>query len=266
MIHLHLHTEYSLRDSTIKISDLVNAIQEPIAITDHGNVGGWIEYLLVAKQKPILGIEFYICDDIGKRDKGEELNHLVVLAKNRAGYQNILKLTSLSYVEGFYYKPRVDLVLLKKYSEGLIFLTGCVGSVLYMRGLDYVESVYRELVDIAETYLEIMCHNFHRQKRHNFLLSNLGGQLVITQDVHYLRREDYQVHDILMQMQGRLPYTEKTYYLASRDEIYNDFCKYHEYIEKGQIWEGIDNAYKIVESIEDYGIEFGKYKFPEYRE
>ena len=132
-VHLHLHTEYSLLDGLARIDKLVNIIKErgvrAVAITDHGNMHGVIKFFEACVQKgikPIIGEEFYICHDMTSRANREDTGHLILLAKNNTGYQNLLKLSSFAYLDGMYYKPRIDYKLLEKHSEGLICLSACL--------------------------------------------------------------------------------------------------------------------------------------------
>ena len=132
-VHLHVHTEYSLLDGATKIKELVKTVAErgdgAVAMTDHGNMYGALQFYAECLKygvKPIIGTEFYICHDYTRRDNKADMAHIVCLAKNNQGYQNLLKLNSIAYVDGYYYKPRIDYDLLEKHKDGIICLSACL--------------------------------------------------------------------------------------------------------------------------------------------
>ena len=219
-VHLHLHTQYSLLDGANKLPDVLEHAarlgQPAIAMTDHGNMHGAVEFYSEAKKigiKPLIGCELYVTS--GSRHErtmraqgGSSTCHLTVLAANKTGYHNLCKLSSLAYKEGFYFKPRVDHELLERYSEGLIILSGCLaGELANATELDD----YRAAKQVAEFYqrvfkdryyLEIQPHQIKEQQKHNAavidLAKSMGIPLVATTDCHYLEKEDHFAQEVLM--------------------------------------------------------------------
>ncbi len=218
--HLHLHTQYSLLDGANKLPDVLERAaklgQPAIAMTDHGNMHGAVEFFAEAKKlgiKPIVGCELYVTP--GSRHErrmraqgGAGTCHLTVLASNKAGYQNLCKLSSLAYREGFYFKPRVDHELLERYSEGLIVLSGCLAGELasateledYRGAKEVVEFYQRVFKD--RYYLELQPHPIKEQQKHNAavvdLATSMGVPLVATTDCHYLEKDDHFAQEVLM--------------------------------------------------------------------
>ena len=220
-VHLHLHTDYSLLDGAIQIKPLAARIRElgmkACAMTDHGNIYGAVSFYREMKAqeiKPIIGCEVYLAPasryDRKEAQKGEKpYNHMILLAKDREGYHNLVKLTSKAFCEGFYHKPRIDRELLSTYSKGLIGLSACLSGVpqhhLKSGRLAAAEASAREFQDImgkGNYFLEIQNHRLPDQERINQDLINLSKKteipLVATNDSHYLHREDYEAHDILL--------------------------------------------------------------------
>ncbi len=209
-VHLHVHSEYSLLDGATRINKLIEKACEynmpAVALTDHGVMYGIIEFYLAAVKagiKPIVGCEVYLApktrwDKQSERDKREgSFYHLTLLVKNNKGYQNLMKLVSLSFTEGFYYKPRVDKELLREYSEGLIALSGCIGGevpkYLIAGETDSAKQALEEYIDIfgkENFYLELQDSDVPEQKIAIKALAGLAKeysiQLVATNDVHYL--------------------------------------------------------------------------------
>ncbi|KXZ40456.1 DNA-directed DNA polymerase III (polc) [Alkalithermobacter thermoalcaliphilus JW-YL-7 = DSM 7308] len=251
-VHLHVHTEYSLLDGFAKIDKLIKKAKEmnmkAVAITDHGCMFGVIDFYKKAKKegiKPIIGCEVYTASR-SLKDKDPNLDkyqgHLVLLAKDYVGYKNIIKLVSKSYTEGFYYKPRVDYDELKKYSQGIIALSACLGGDIQRNILN---GNYEKAKDIAlklneifgegNFYLEIQDHNIKEQKQVNLNLIKLSKELniplVATNDVHYVDKEDAKVHDILLCIQtgktlkdeNRMKFESDQFYLKSQEEMYDLF-------------------------------------------
>jgi DNA polymerase-3 subunit alpha len=264
-VHLHVHTEYSLLDGSSKIGDLLDRTKElgmdTIAITDHGSMFGVVEFYKQAKKrgiKPILGSEVYISINkyTEKEPKDKNQYHLVLLAENNLGYQNLMKIVSEGYVNGFYYKPRVDHDVLKEYSQGIIALSGCLGGEIPKHLLD---GNYKKAKEIALKYnnifgqnnffLEIQDHGMEEQKRINGQLLKLseetGIPLVATNDVHYLRREDAIVHDVLLCIQtgktiddrDRMRFPTNEFYLKSYDEM-EDIFSFAEEALMNTLWIG----------------------------
>lgn len=254
-VHLHNHTMYSLLDGAIKIPEMLKTASDmgmnALAITDHGNLFGAIEFYIQAKKqriKPIIGIETYIVpQDLAEKrpipgipDSGY---HLVLLAKNYEGYKNLLKLSSIAYLEGFYFKPRIDKPTLAKYSEGLIALSACLkGEVAQAAARgddDRVEQVvrsYLEIMDEKDFYLEIQDHNIDAEmsvrSRLKKAAQRMGIGLVATNDCHYLKREHSAAHDALLCIQtgklvsdtDRMRYQTDQLYLKSAEQMKSLFA------------------------------------------
>jgi len=262
-VHLHVHTQYSLLDGAIRLDDLfakAKKFQMPaIAMTDHGNMFGAVDFYQKAYRagiKPIIGCELYVAS--GSRLERKEGNrHLVVLAKDTHGYRNLMKLTSAGYLEGFYYKPRVDKQLLALHSEGLICTSACLnGEISYLllngdrEGAQRVAEEYREMFGEGNFYLELMENGLEEQKRANRELIEMGERLsiplVATNDCHYLDREDALAHEVLLCIQTgttmedprRMRFQTEEFYLKSPDEMKKsfDYCP-----------EAIANTLQIVE-------------------
>ena len=245
-----------------------------IALTDHGSLSGVFEfYIECLKQgiKPIIGIELYMVPDVQVKEKGEKRYHLVLLALNREGYQNLLRISSMAGTEGFYYVPRADFSMLKKHRGGLVALTGCISGVLRMmdapsgpeRLLWLLKNMYCNRV-----YLEIMPHvNLKEQKAYNSLMLDLatktGTPLVVTRDAHYLDADAKEAHDILMQIQNRKPYT-CALDVADEDHIRDTLNKYHGYLGKKAICSALSNTEVIADMVEDYGIPIDQFEYPTF--
>lgn len=247
-VHLHVHTEYSLLDGACRIGQLVKHAKEigqkSVAITDHGVMYGVMDFYkeaIRAGVKPIIGCEVYVARRT-MTDKTQELDgesyHLVLLCKNMTGYKNLIKMVSYSFIDGFYSKPRVDFELLKKHSEGLVALSGCmVGEVprLLLAG-NYAAAkekalLYQEVFGEENYFLELQDHGIPEQKNINAQLLRLskdtGIELVATNDVHYLKKSDATIHDVLLCIQtarlvedtDRMKFTGEEFYLKSYDEM-----------------------------------------------
>ena len=252
-VHLHVHTEFSLLDGAAKIKQLVALSAErgnkAVAITDHGNMYGTLQFYtecLTHKIKPIIGEEFYVCDDHKQRGGKPILNHLILLAKNNEGYKNLLKLSSISFVDGFYYKPRIDYDLLEQYHEGIICLSACLaGSIpqlILQNRLEDAEKLALRLKNIfgEDFYLEIQDHGIEEQKLVMVELAKmskkLGIKLVATNDVHYINKEDAEMQDVLMCVQmgkqiddpDRLKFQTQEFYLKTYEEMALAFQGYEE--------------------------------------
>lgn len=219
-VHLHLHSQYSLLDGAIKLKDLVKKAksqgQTAVAVTDHGNMHGAVEFYQAATSaeiKPIIGCEVYITAGSRLERKpttqgGAQTHHITLLAKNNVGYQNLCKLVTLGYLEGFYFKPRIDLELLSEYSEGLVCLSGCAASQFASfankqdkdGALDFVRKYQR--IFSEDYYLEVQPHRFEEQKILNKLAREIGTELgvplVATNDCHYLEADDKHAQEVLM--------------------------------------------------------------------
>ena len=222
-VHLHTHSHYSLLDGLIKIDDLIDEAvrlgMPAIALTDHGNMYGTIEFYKKCQKagiKPIIGVETYIALESMSQKRpniDNKRHHLILLAKNETGYKNLLKIVTASYLEGYYYKPRVDKDFLKKHHEGLIALSACmageVSRMIERKDPERAEKAAREYEDIfgkGNFYIEISHHpdienHANIQKGLVELARKTGIPLVATQDVHYLKPEDAVAQDILVAIQ-----------------------------------------------------------------
>lgn len=246
-VHLHLHTEYSLLDGCARISKLLDIVSErgypAVAMTDHGNMYGTMQFYkgcLERHIKPIIGTEFYICNDLYKKTGKDDIGHIVLLAKNNTGYKNLLKLNSIAFVDGFYYKPRIDYKLLEQYSEGLICLSACLAGhipqlILQARyeEADALALKLKNMFADGDFYLEIQNHGLKEQIEvlsHLADMSNrLQIKLVATNDVHYLNKEDAEMQDVLMCVQMGKTVDDPDRMKFSTDEFY--FKTYEEMLE-----------------------------------
>ena len=240
-VHLHLHSQYSLLDGAIRIEDLINKAKQTgmpaVAITDHGNMFGAVEFYLKCKKagiKPLIGCELYIAPDsrFSKDAKGisEAAYHLILLCENMEGYRNLSYLTSAGYKEGFYYRPRVDRELLEQHSEGLIALSACLkGEVAMQCGRGRME----EAVTTARWYSELFPGRYYIELQENTLpeqdtvnkrlmevAQELNLPLVATNDCHYLNREDAKAHEVLLCIQTGKTMSDPTHMKFSADEFY----------------------------------------------
>lgn len=284
-VHLHVHSEYSLLDGAIKIHDLVQKAHQykmpAIAITDHGNMFGAIEFYQKAYSlgvKPIIGAEVYIApkdrhDKTQTKGLTEASYHGTLLVKNETGYRNLIKLLSLGYLEGFYYKPRVDKELLSKYHEGLIFLSGCVkGEIPMLCKKQRYDEAKKKILEFQKIfgegnfYLEILDHNLEEQKAINEYLiqssKEFGIPVVATNDVHYINQSDAQSHDILLCIQtnknvedkDRLKFPSNQFYFKSPQEMTELFS---------YVPEAIANTIEIAKRC-NLELEFGHLHLPHY--
>lgn len=298
-VHLHVHTEYSLLDGLSRIKDLVVTVKDlgmdSVAITDHGVLYGVVEFYKKAKEmevKPIIGMEAYIADSLKKQEKGQTY-HLLVLAKDKKGYQNLMELSSIAHIEGFYYKPRIDKEILRTHREGLIVASGCmqgeISSLLRDGDYDKAKKAAGWYLDVFgdDYYLEIQRHNFldyleltsdneiksnirqsaeDEEKVNNGLIKlsrDLGIPLIATNDVHYIRKEDAIAQDALVCIstgktvgdKKRLRYVDTPdFYLKSKEEMYKNFS---------DIPDAIENTVKVAEKC-NVEIEIGKWYFPKF--
>ncbi|HHX73332.1 MAG TPA: DNA polymerase III subunit alpha [Firmicutes bacterium] len=282
-VHLHTHTEYSLLDGAGRVKDTVTRAAElgmpAIAITDHGTMYGVIDFYKAAKIagiKAIIGCEVYVAyrsrfDRDPRRDQKQ--HHLVLLARDREGYRNLMELVSRGFSEGFYYKPRVDHELLARYSRGLIALSACIAGEIPQALLEGREedarrllSFYRETFGSENFFLELQDHGLEEQKAVNPELIRLaretGTPLVVTNDLHYIRREDAYPHDILLCIQtgktveeeNRMRFPTAEFYLKPAEEMALLFPG---------LPEALDNTLEIADRCE-VEFEFGKTYLPVY--
>ena len=275
-VHLHNHSEYSLLDGFSRLGDMVNRAQElgqpAIALTDHGNLHGAIEFYQSAKKvgvKPIIGVEAYVADgSLSERNPAKRSPfHMTLLAQNKAGYQNLLKLVTASHLEGFYYYARMDREILERYSEGLIVLSGCPSGELARSiktgDLDAAHETLEWYGNVFQDryYLELMMHeHVPGQAEINDAIIQLSSQtglpMVVTNDSHYVRRDDHVAQDILTCIQTnsnvkdpkRLHMEDTTYYLRSAAEMSEGWS---------HVTEALENTVRIAESCE-LDLEFGR--------
>ena len=224
--NLNQHTQFSLLDGAAKLSDLLKWVKETtpedpaLAMTDHGNLFGAVEFYKKATEmgiKPILGYEAYVAAESRfdrKRGKGLDGGyfHLTILAKDFTGYQNLVRLASRAYLEGFYEKPRIDREILREHAEGLIALSGCLGAeipqFILQDRLDLAEARLNEYLSIFKDrfFIEIQNHGLPEQKKVNEVLKEFarkyGLGMVATNDGHYVRKEDARAHDVLLAIQS----------------------------------------------------------------
>ena len=262
-VHLHVHTEYSLLDGLARIKKLVKMTKErgwrAVAMTDHGNMFGTIkmyEACIEAGIKPIIGCEFYICQDHLNKSGREDTGHLILIAKNNTGYHNLLKLISIAHVEGMYYKPRIDYKLLEKYHEGIICLSACLAGHLQKFILQRRFDEARELAIWFKNlfgddfYIEIQNHNLPEDKEvilgQTKLAKELGIKLVATNDVHYLNREDSELQDTLMCV-AMHKFVDET----DRLKFATDECYYKTYEEMLEALPGFEEALENTLEIAD---------------
>lgn len=282
-IHLHVHSEYSLLDGACRISELIQRAKalgmKALALTDHSNMFGAIEFYTKAKAagiKPIIGFESYIAPTgrLVKNPKIKEtLYHLTLLAKDLTGYQNLLKLATAAYLEGFYYKPRIDKELLKRHSQGLIALSGCMKSEINcllsadrFEEAQHVVAQYMDIFGEGNFFLEVQNNGIPEQKR---LLEGaakiekrLGIALVATNDVHYIAQEDHEAHDILLCINtgklvedaDRLRFATNEFYFKSPGEMMERFREFPH---------AVENTLAVADKC-NLELSFGKLHLPKY--
>lgn len=285
-VHLHVHTQFSLLDGANQIGPLIQQIksfgQPALAITDHGNMFGAIEFYRKAKElgvKPIIGCEAYMAPGSRLNKDSSQLAHndyyhLILLARNLTGYQNLIKLVSKAYLEGFYYKPRMDKEILKEYHEGLIALSGCLsGEIPYLIGqkeMDRAVAVageFREIFGKDHFYLEVQANGLDHQRTANAGLieihKKLGIPLAGTNDCHYLKKEDSRPHDLMLCLQtgktisdpNRLKFDTDQLYVKSTEEIDSAFVEFPG---------AVSNTCKIADHC-DLELALNKTYLPQYR-
>ncbi len=277
--HLHLHTEYSLLDGACRIGELCRAAKElgqtAVAMTDHGVMYGAVDFYKAAKKegiKPIIGCEVYVAPNSRfDREKNSRYNHLVLLCENETGYKNLIKMVSLSFTEGFYSKPRVDKQLLKEYHEGLIALSAClageISSNLLKNDYDSAKNAalwYRNVFGENNFFLELQDHGMSEQKNINPFIKQISNEtgipLVVTNDVHYVSKEDARMQKVLICVQtakklnedNPLAFPTEEFYLKSEAEMAELFP---------DIPDAIQNTAKIADRC-NFDFEFGKIKLP----
>ncbi len=260
-VHLHNHTDYSLLDGAANISKLVDAAvsqnMKALAITDHGNMFGVLRFYEECRKKgikPIIGCEFYVAPGSmlvkSGNEHGNKYNHLILLAKDSTGYANLMKLSSISFIEGFYYKPRIDFETLKKYSEGLICSSACIAGLipsLIIQGRDKeaLEKAleYEEVFGKGNYYLELQDHGIPEQATANRGLVKIsektGIPLIATNDIHYITKEEAEAQEILICIgtqkkitdKNRLVFDKKEFYMKDPDTMMSIFRNHPQAVE-----------------------------------
>jgi DNA polymerase-3 subunit alpha len=280
-VHLHLHSQYSLLDGAIRFEDLFERARRlkmgSLALTDHGNMFGSIEFYQRSIQrgiKPILGCEIYVAPNSRheKKPGGERPHHLTLLAKNRTGYQNLIQLVSLAHLEGFYYKPRIDKGLLSQHQQGLFALSGCMKGEIplfiannNMDGALEAARQYHELFG-DRFFLEIQNNNVEGQEQINEGMIEIGRKLAIplvaTNDCHYLKREDAKAHEVLLCIQTGKTLNDSDRMKLSSDEFYFKSAEEMEGLFP-HCPEALENTIRIAEQC-NLELRFGEYKFPRF--
>lgn len=278
--HLHLHTEFSLLDGAIRISDLVKFAKQQewkaVGISDHGNIFGAVKFFQAAKKegvKPVLGTELYFAPDVRIKDSKEKYYHIILIAQNKAGYKNLCRLMAFAYQEGYYFKPRIDYATLKKYSEGIIATTACVGGHIpsLLRNGQIDEAIERTnwFLDVFgqdRFFYELAPADFDKQVITNNLLLEYGQKLgvksIATSDAHYLKEDDREAHEILLSVQtkdllsnpDRFSFGDCRVYVRTTEEMTKAFSG-----QQDLLW----NTGVIADQC-DFAFEFDKLFFPQF--
>jgi len=282
-VHLHVHTEYSLLDGAIRTDKMLKKSQalgmEAVAITDHGNMFGAVQFYdqaIKAGIKPIIGSEIYVAPGDRRNrspatDGSPNAYHLILLVMNDEGYTNLSKLVTLGHLEGFYYHPRVDMELLREYNAGLIALSACLkGIIPYCINAGQIERAREKAEELASIfhndrfYLEVQANKLPEQIKINEVLKDISKDLsiplVATNDCHYLNKEDAEAHDILLCIQTGKNIDEKKRLKFSANEFY-----FKSFSEMAQSLQGFEDAIANTVQVADrcnYDMEFGQYKYP----
>jgi DNA polymerase-3 subunit alpha len=284
-VHLHCHTDYSLLDGACEISQLMQQVEEQkmpsVAMTDHGNLFGAVEFYNEAKKHgvhPVIGCEVYVAQQ-GQTVKSDtnRYNHLVLLCENQTGYRNLIKLVSSGYLDGFYYKPRIDKDLLSRHSEGLIALSAClrgdINETLLADKYDEAKRLayeYSDLFGKKNFFLELQNHGLEQDEQvlphiHR-LAGDTGIPLIATNDSHYLRQDDARAHEILLCIQtgktmsdpNRMRFTQNQFHLKTREEMMQLF---------GEVPEALDRTWDIAQrcqiKLDPISEPFPKFPIPE---
>ncbi|MBZ5602917.1 MAG: DNA polymerase III subunit alpha, partial [Acidobacteriia bacterium] len=264
-VHLHCHTDYSLLDGACEISQLMDIVAEQkmpaVAMTDHGNLFGAVEFYNQAKSKgvhPVIGCEVYVAQQGHKvNNESNRYNHLVLLCENQEGYRNLIQLVSTGYLDGFYYKPRIDKDLLSRHSKGLIALSAClrgdINETLLADKYDEAKKLAYEYTDLFgknNYFLEMQDHGMEMDRKAmplvNRLAADTGIPLVVTNDSHYLKHGDARAHEILLCIQtgktmsdpNRMRFDQNAFYLKTRDEMMALF---------GEVEHALDRTFDIAQ-------------------
>ena len=258
-VHLHCHTDYSLLDGACEITqmmDVASNLEMPaIAMTDHGNLFGAVEFYNAAKAKnihPVIGCEMYVAQgDHKTKTEANRYNHLVLLAQDQDGYKNLTRLVSQSYTEGFYYKPRVDKDLLAAHAKGLICLSACLRGDTneHLLADKYSDArntagFYQEIYGRENFFLEIQEHGLDQDRiltpQVAKLSKDIGAPLVVTNDAHYLKRDSAHAHEVMLCIQtgkvmsdvNRMKFNAPEYYLKTKKELMAHFGDYEHALDR----------------------------------
>ena len=286
-VHLHVHTEYSILDGMARINNMVKKAKalgmSAVAITDHGNMYGAVSFFDACEKegiKAIIGSEFYVCDDLHFKQRAnkndgmgfKDRRHLVLLAKNEEGYKSLCELTSIAYKEGYYYKPRIDLKTLEKHHEGLVCLSACIGGdipqAILMGDLKKAEelTVFFKNLFGEDFYLEMQEHGLPEEKIVNNQLRVLSKKYniktVVTNDVHYLEKDDSYVHEVMlcintkttMDDPNHMKFTGSEFYFKSHDEMLKEFPDEEE---------ALATTLEIADKC-NFKFDYGHYKYPRF--
>lgn len=285
-VHLHNHSDYSILDGALTIKKMVDKAVEfgmgAVALTDHGNMFGAIEFYQTARKAgitPIIGQEFYVAPgsrfkkEVSRTNGDDASYHLILLAKNQAGYKNLMKLSSIGYLEGFYYRPRIDMEILEKHSEGLICSTACIAGEIPVHILKgrlkearELAGRYSEIFGKENFYLEMQYHGLKEQETVNRELVKMSAELniplIVTNDSHYPSRDDAYSHEVLLCVQtgktiddpNRMRFSNDQFYFKSPEEMRKLFSDYPD---------SLYNTYKISQMV-DLEIELGKAILPHF--
>ncbi len=280
-VHLHCHTDYSLLDGACEIGQLMDLVVQQkmpaVAMTDHGNLFGAVEFYNKAKEKgvqPVIGCEVYVSQQgLATRSENDRYNHLVLLCETQEGYRNLLKLVSTSFLEGFYYKPRIDKDLLARHSKGLIAMSAClrgdINETIMANRYEEAKRLaygYADMFGKENFFLEIQDHGLDQDKivvpQVHRLSQETRIPLVATNDSHYMRKEDARAHEILLCIQTgktmsdpqRMRFTQPEFYLKTRDEMLAMF---------GELEESLDRTWEIAQRCQ-VNLEKVKEPFPKF--
>src|SRR3954463_6311108 len=284
-VHLHCHTDYSLLDGACEIKKLMGVVKQQgmpsVAMTDHGNLFGAVEFYNEAHKEgihPVIGCEMYVSQQGHKtRSDRDRYNHLVLLAENQEGYKNLINLVSTGYLDGFYYKPRIDKDLLARHSKGLIAMSACLrGDINEAILADRYEEArrraneYAELFGKANFFLEMQDHGLDPDKtvlpQIRQMSAETGIPLVVTNDAHYLTREDVRAHEILLCIQtgktmsdpNRMRFSTPDFFVKSRAEMLKLFGEVEEAMDR--TWDIAQRCHVKLEKVKD---PFPRFEVPE---
>jgi DNA polymerase III subunit alpha len=284
-VHLHNHTHYSLLDGACRIEDLVHAAKRmhmpALAVTDHGNLFGAIHFYketLKAGLRPIIGMEAYVApharhEKSGSKGGSDASFHLILLARNQAGYKNLMKLSSIGYLEGFYYKPRIDKEVLRQHAEGLVVMSSCIkGEIPYKIIHDDPDAARKSAAEYKEIfgehfYLELQNHGYPEEEKATRglleLSSSLGIKTVATNDTHYLKQEHAQAQDVLLCIQTNKEFSDPNRMRFRGDQLYFKSPEEMEILFK-DVPESLKNSLEIAEKCH-LQLEFDKLHLPHFQ-